>query len=193
VQVDEDLLAESFGRSLVPRLMHHDTRLLQLAQIIADDSDADRPTDPLFTDSLGVAFLTALMAHDNRSEGRTPLKGGLAPWRLRRAIDYLRGNLAGGANLTKVAELVGLSKSHFCREFKASTGLAPHTWLLHARIDHAKDQLLAGRLSIAEVALELGFADQSHLTRTFTRMEKTSPAAWMRHRGYCDRSSLSRL
>jgi AraC family transcriptional regulator len=162
--------------------MDRDARLLQLARIMADESEVDRPTHQLFTDSLGVAFVSALFDFEQRPDRRTPSKGGLAPWRLRRATDYLRSDLAGGADLATIAELVGLSKSHFCREFKESTGLAPHSWVLKTRIDKAKEQLLAGRLPIAAIALELGFADQPHFTRTFTRIEKTSPAAWVRTR-----------
>jgi AraC family transcriptional regulator len=53
-------------------------------------------------------------------------------------------------------------------------GAAPHNWLLTHRIEVAKDKLRDGRLSLSDVALACGFADQSHLTRVFTRIWRKS-------------------
>jgi hypothetical protein len=57
---------------------------------------------------------------------------------------------------------------------------APHNWLLSYRIEVAKVKLRDGRSSLSEVALACGFADQSHLTRVFTRIVGISPGAWRR-------------
>jgi AraC family transcriptional regulator len=63
-----------------------------------------------------------------------------------------------------------------------STGLAPHQWLLRARIAKAEQLLLEADLPIARIAVEAGFADQAHLTRTFGRVTGQSPRAWQRAR-----------
>jgi AraC family transcriptional regulator len=82
--------------------------------------------------------------------------------------------------LKEVARECRLSVSHFSRAFRRSMGAAPHNWLLTRRVEAAKDKLRDDRLSLSDVALACGFADQSHLTRVFTRMVGVSPGAWRR-------------
>ena len=72
------------------------------------------------------------------------------------------------------------SVSHFSRAFRRTVGVAPHNWLLMHRVEVAKEKLAHSRLSLLEVALACGFADQSHLTRVFTGMVGVSPGAWRR-------------
>lgn len=82
--------------------------------------------------------------------------------------------------LKDVARECRLSVSHFSRAFRRTTGVAPHNWLLTHRVDVAKETLRNTQLSLSEVALVCGFADQSHLTRVFTSMVGVSPGAWRR-------------
>jgi AraC-like DNA-binding protein len=109
-----------------------------------------------------------------------PLRGGLAPWQMKRAAETLSENLAGDVSLSKLANDCGLSPSHFGRAFRQSTGISPHQWLLKQRVEQAKNLLRDRSLSLADVALSCGFADQSHLTRIFSRMTGASPGAWRR-------------
>jgi AraC family transcriptional regulator len=109
-----------------------------------------------------------------------PVRGGLAPWQVRRAKEILCANLNGRVALTEVARECRLSVSHFSRAFRRSMGVAPHNWLLTRRVELAQEKLRDGRLSLLDVALACGFADQSHLTRVFTRVVGVSPGAWRR-------------
>ena len=109
-----------------------------------------------------------------------PVRGGLAPWQERRAKEVLSANLDGGVPLKEVARECCLSVSHFSRAFRRTMGVAPHNWLLIRRVEVAKEKLRSTQLSLAEVALACGFADQSHLTRVFTGMVGVSPGAWRR-------------
>jgi AraC-like DNA-binding protein len=109
-----------------------------------------------------------------------PIRGGLTARQIRRAKEILAANLDGRVPLKEVARECGLSVSHFSRSFRRSVGAAPHNWLLTRRVDAAKEKLRDGRLSLADVALACGFADQSHLTRVFTRTVGVSPGAWRR-------------
>ena len=143
-------------------------------------SQPDR-ANQLFVDHV----LMALGIHVARTYGglrplSSPIRGGLAAWQVRRAKEILSSNLDGRLQLNEVARECGLSASHFARAFRKSVGAAPHQWLLMHRVQVAKQKLRDGRLSLLEVALTCGFADQSHLTQVFTRIVGASPGAWRR-------------
>lgn len=131
--------------------------------------------------------LTAMGVHVATTYGgmttaTLPPTGGLARWQERRAMEILRENLDGSTSLTDVARQCGLSVSQFSRAFKQSTGVAPHRWLLHQRVEQAKAKLANPAASLASIAQACGFSDQSHLTRVFSRYTGVTPAAWRRSR-----------
>ncbi len=133
----------------------------------------------LFTDHVTLA----LAAHCAQTYGgmqtlSKPLKGGLAPWQEKRSKEMLAGDLTGATPLHEIAGACGLSVSHFSRAFHKSTGLAPHAWLLHARVESARAMLRSGDASLSTIARASGFADQSHLARVFTRRVGLSPRTW---------------
>lgn len=74
----------------------------------------------------------------------------------------------------------GLSAGYSIRAFKASTGEPPHRWMLRHRIERSKALLSGTHATLAEVASQCGFADQSHFTRVFKSFAGFSPAAWKR-------------
>jgi AraC family transcriptional regulator len=125
----------------------------------------------------------ALAAHCAQTYGgmqtlSKPLKGGLAPWQEKRSKEMLAGDLTGATPLHEIAGACGLSVSHFSRAFHKSTGLAPHAWLLHARVESAMAMLRTGDASLSTIARASGFADQSHLARVFTHQVGLSPGTW---------------
>jgi AraC family transcriptional regulator len=101
---------------------------------------------------------------------------------LKRGKDLIAANLGDDLSLAQVAAQCDLSREHFSRAFKISTGLTPHQWRQLCRIDAVKQLLTGSSRSIADIALACGFADQSHLTRVFGRIVGTSPAQWRRDR-----------
>jgi AraC family transcriptional regulator len=107
------------------------------------------------------------------------VRGGLAPWQERRAMEMIDANL-GGVPVEELARECGFSKAHFSRAFSRTVGMAPHRWLMKRRIEVAKETLRDGRLSMSDVVAACGFCDQSHLTRVFTKMVGVSPRAWRR-------------
>jgi AraC family transcriptional regulator len=109
-----------------------------------------------------------------------PVRGGLAAWQVKRAKEILGANLDGSILLADVARECRLSVSHFSRAFRRTVGMAPHKWLVMRRVEEAKSKLRDGRLSLFDVAVACGFADQSHLTRVFTSVVGVSPGAWRR-------------
>jgi AraC family transcriptional regulator len=110
------------------------------------------------------------------------VRGGLAPWQFQRATDMLKANLGGQIALSQVARECKLSVSHFVRAFKQTIGQPPYRWLLQQRIDVAKDLLLHSGLSMVEIALKCGFADQACFIRAFRKLLDTTPGEWRRIR-----------
>jgi AraC-like DNA-binding protein len=82
-------------------------------------------------------------------------------------------------SLAGAAATCGLSRSYFSKAFKATTGRSPHRWLIEYRIQQSR-QKLRGPGTIADIALECGFTDQSHFTRVFTQLVGVPPGLWRR-------------
>lgn len=97
-----------------------------------------------------------------------------------RAVEVLQDSPATPASLTELAALAGLTRFHFLRSFARATGLTPHAFQVQARLHLARRLILSGK-PLAEVAAEAGFADQSHLTRLFTRSYGVAPGSYARN------------
>ncbi len=164
-----------------PGVGFHDPTIASLGASILSDTREGTRQSQLFADHLTLAVATHVAS---RYGGLAPMsrgaRGGLAPWQTRRAKEILSANLDGGVSLAEVARQCGLSIGHFSRAFRQSLGTTPHQWLVQRRLDAAKDLIRSCRMPLSNVALSCGFADQSHLTRVFTREVGASPAAWRR-------------
>jgi AraC-like DNA-binding protein len=142
---------------------------------------APQRANALFID--GVAL--ALVAHVAQTYGTLrpaarDAPAGLAAWQERRAKEFMLDDLAADLSMAEVASRCGLSPGHFARAFRASTGLPPHRWRLQRRVAKARDLLRSSTDPLVEIALKCGFADQSHFTKTFTRLVGLAPGAWRR-------------
>jgi AraC-like DNA-binding protein len=150
---------------------------LSLVPALNKPSEASR----LFVDHMTMAASAhfAKQYAKRASPGRI-ICGGLAPWQLMRAKELMASNLDGSISLAQVATECRLSTRHFARAFAQSTGVPPHRWLLQRRVERAKELLHDAKLSLLDVAVQSGFADQSHLTRVFSRSVGETPGAWRR-------------
>lgn len=160
-----------------------DTVMEQTSTLLRHAMEQPSAANGLFTSHVLMA-LTVHVAqrYGGLQEGARRTTGGLAPWQARRAKDLLAANLSSPPSVSEVAKEVGLSSSHFSRAFKASIGRSPHAWLQEVRVDHAKDLLIDPEISLAAVAMESGFADQSHFTRIFGRVTGATPGCWRAYR-----------
>jgi len=117
----------------------------------------------------------------DRSTHPAPLaQGALAAWQARRIEGFVEQNLSRPIRIDAVAALVSLSPNYFSRAFKATFGTTFSHYVIQQRITQAKQMLLTSDASIAEIALDCGLADQSHLTRLFKRAVGSPPNAWRR-------------
>jgi AraC-like DNA-binding protein len=106
--------------------------------------------------------------------------GQLAPWQLRRVTEAMSALSDDDLSLKGLAALCGLSVSYFVRAFKVTTGDSPHRWILRHRVECCKTMLANPELTLADIAVACGFADQSHFTRIFKSFVGITPAAWRR-------------
>jgi AraC family transcriptional regulator len=90
-------------------------------------------------------------------------------------VSYIEANLSQDISLGDIAAVAGVSVSHFKSLFRESVGLPAHQYLIRRRVERAKSLLYEGKLSVSQIALETGFAHQSHLAHHMRRLLGVSP------------------
>ncbi|MGG2396533.1 AraC family transcriptional regulator [Pseudomonas sp. SH1-B] len=151
----------------------HDPRLhaafLQLHRLLEDGAEALQQQL-----AWREAVLLLFQCHGRIGEAPSP---GREPWAVSCAKQMLAEQLVEPPSLETLAAAVNLSPFHFARVFRRATGLPPHTWLKQRRLEQARALLKSGCSAIA-VATQLGFADQSHLSRQFKQVYGVSPGEY---------------
>lgn len=104
--------------------------------------------------------------------------GGRNRARIADVLRHLESTLDSPHTLAELAEIAGLSRYHFIREFRAVTGVTPHQWLLRARFRDAAERLVARRDSVTDIALDVGFDDLSNFIRSFRAEFGVSPSRY---------------
>lgn len=132
----------------------------------------ERSRDALARQEALAALLAALDTPGSEPPDRASCSPSVA-----RAKSFIDDHFAANFTLEKLAAECGLSRFHLLRIFKDATGLTPVAYRTQRRIEEAR-ALLRARRPIADIALEVGFADQSHLTRHFQRLVGASPARY---------------
>jgi AraC family transcriptional regulator len=111
-----------------------------------------------------------------------PIRGGLAPWQIRRVKTHIEANLDATIRVKELAELVKFSSFHFCRAFRDSFGDSPHGYVMRRRVERAQGLMLTTNASLGQIAADCGLADQAHFNRLFRRFVGESPGMWRRAR-----------
>jgi len=185
-QIALDEMANEAGMRRVrglyaPNFGDRDPVLYGLAQALAGAMEQPGDGTAMFSDCIALAFFAHIArAYGGASGEERNAHGGLAPWQLRRALEFLNVNLAGDPTIAQVAHECGLSSSYFSRAFKQVTGIPPYRWLTKMRVERAKELLQEPGLELADIAQACGFVDQSHFTRVFSKSEGYSPGRWRR-------------
>jgi len=170
--------------SIVDRLDGHDPQIERLLLMLMSELESDALGGELYVESLATALAIHLLRHHSslslRGEGdvRGGLGGGLAAPQLRRVVDYIDAHLTDHLSLDELAGIGGLSPRHFLRQFRKSTGLSPHQYVIRARVERAKTLLAGSAFPIAEIAGAAGFAHQQHLIRHFRRCTGVTPGRY---------------
>lgn len=173
VYVDDRWISDSLAGAAVDEPLIRDPRLV--SQLVGLHDSLARPGDELEAESrlaLATANITRhLRRHDAPRDPRAPGVARLVRERLDVLVD--------APTLESLARELGMHPSQVVRTFQAQYGLPPHRYLTGRRIDHARRLLLAG-MPAAVVAGEVGFHDQSHLTRHFRRVLGVTPGTFAR-------------
>jgi AraC family transcriptional regulator len=166
---------------LLERTGHSDPVTSGLLMSAADVLEGNAVLDALFRQRLMDLLATRILAaHTGVPTSFEPTMGGLAPHALRRAIERLRSDSDADVSLAALASDAGLSRFHFCRAFKESTGLSPHAWLRQHRLEQAMNMLRDTDTSIVSVAAQLGYASQTAFTAAFKKLTGETPSDWRR-------------
>jgi transcriptional regulator GlxA family with amidase domain len=117
-------------------------------------------------------------ARASATQTRKTTTGGLTPWRESLVKQLILDRLSETLEVTELARACALSRSHFSRTFKCSTGLSPQDWIRRQRIARAKQLIQSTDLTLTQISQECGFCDQAHFCHIFTRSEGITPFAW---------------
>lgn len=136
------------------------------------------PAESLRSESLMRAFLGGLLSrYGERPQSVIASPRGAGVARMDRVRDYIRTYFQRDITVADLAAVAGLSRAHLTRAFSAAYHISPHVYLNAVRISHAQTLIRLG-VPLASVAIECGFADQSHLTRRFKGSVGASPSDW---------------
>jgi AraC-like DNA-binding protein len=100
---------------------------------------------------------------------------GLTHTQLQQVLDYIHTHLDRDLSLSEIAEIINISPTYFASLFKQAIGISPHQYVIQQRVEQAKLMLSKTDLAIADIALQVGFSSQSHLTQQFKRFTGMTP------------------
>ncbi|WP_428311850.1 helix-turn-helix domain-containing protein [Hydrocarboniphaga sp.] len=99
-------------------------------------------------------------------------------------LDFIDSRLTEPLSLNDLADQVGVSRSHSARRFRAVTGMSPHRYVTQRRVEKAKQMLRETSLCLIQIALDVGFSNQSHFTQVFHSFAGETPSQFRRRAGH---------
>lgn len=166
-----------------PELFFEDPLLYQLGLGIASILRSPSQLEMRCLDSLTRALITQLLVHHAWMLPHvTPVRGRIPQPTLKRVLDYIESQPAADLRLGQLAELAHISPYHFARLFTRTVGRPLHQYVLERRLNLACRLLRDTDLAIAQIAVEAGFSDESHLLRRFKAYYHVTPSAVRKER-----------
>jgi AraC family transcriptional regulator len=160
------------------RFQERDAQLENIGWALKAEMESGYPSGRLYLDSLAISVATRLIrVHSSVSVEPATHRGRLSGRRLKDVLSYIEDNLTREISLREIAGVAGLSVSHFKVLFREAIGLPAHQYVIRRRVERAKALLGDDNLPISQIALETGFAHQSHLAYHMRRLTGHSPRA----------------
>jgi AraC-like DNA-binding protein len=158
---------------LPPAIGFRDSLIEACLQRIATELKNPDPASAIMVESQAIQMFVQMVRLNGL--GIVPVKGGLSPFDLKRVIGLIEARLVNPPSLDELAGEIGVSKRHFCRAFKQSTGMTPFAYVAHTRLNLAVDLLRTTDRSATAIAHECGFSSSSHFTYAFKRFHGAGP------------------
>jgi AraC family transcriptional regulator len=153
-----------------------DLHLQQIAMLLLAELKSNGIMGRLYVESLTQVLVIHLLRHYSAvTQTITPKQESLTRVQLRQAIDYIHTHLDRDLSLAEIAEVINISPTYFASLFKRAIGTSPHQYVIQQRVEQAKLMLSKTDLAIADIALQVGFSSQSHLTQQFKRLTGMTP------------------
>lgn len=112
----------------------------------------------------------------------------LPAWKMARVVSFVDENINRSIRIEEMAKVVRLSGSHFSHAFRSAAGEPPSAFVVRRRVERAEQLILMTDKPLAEIALDCGMADQTHLTKLFRRSHGMSPGKWRKLQQGSDRA-----
>lgn len=180
-EIAGDLAERAMPAPHFPKALIHDPELA--ARLVALHQAGDAGAARLALDQAMIGTMAAVMSRHGAERERIAAglqrPAGREAQAAARALDYLDSHYAEAVDLARLSAVTGLPRARLIRTLRRETGLTPHAWLTDRRVKAARPLLAAGR-SPAEVALDCGFCDQSHLNRAFKARVGVTPGMYQR-------------
>ena len=186
IHFDDTLLGEACGAAggaddFHSRLMFENKPIWAMADRLALECVSPRIGQRLYCESL-VGMLAVELARLGTIAPRLACEGGLAPFRLRRILDYIEDHLGDNIAITELAAIAEVSLAHFMRAFRTSTGETLLRFIMQRRVARATRLLVETGMPLVTIAQDCGFADRAHMTTCFRRIAGNTPARIRRER-----------
>jgi AraC-like DNA-binding protein len=182
VSVDPVFVGRSIGSehvdALQPSIGFRNAMIEASLQSIGGELKSPDPISLVMVESQ-AAQLFVQMIRLNGS-GIESAKGGLSAFDLKRVVALIDSRPADPPSLSELVGEIGVSRRHFIRAFKQSTGKTPHSFIAENRLRVAADLLRASNLSAIEISIECGFSNASYFTTAFKRTFGVSPSVYRR-------------
>lgn len=181
--LEPNLLAQTAHESgnsdrfeLLLTLKKADLLITQICLALKASLEVDATGSRFYADSMAAALSAHLLQqYSTRKHHFREYEDGLSKKKLSQATEYIRAHLGENLSLSEVANELEMSQYYFCRLFKQSTGISPHQYLIRQRVEQAKHLLKNPERSIIWIALECGFANQSHFAKCFRQHTGMNP------------------
>lgn len=165
---------------LQPRLYFRNQDLMRTVQKLQHCLREPQSADQLYVDALGVV-LTVELFRAAAAEARADKQGAkISGPQLARVMDAIEAGLDAPIALQTLADAAGLSRFHFLRAFKASTGFTPYQFALAKRLAKARDLLQHSQSPISEISRQLGFSSAAHFAKVFHAHVGMTPSEYRR-------------
>lgn len=173
----ETILQTPYSDSLVldaEAQLGQDPVLEHLLQALLADVESGNSDGPLLGETIIAAVAQRL--HPRRHARQGVASARFSPKELRNLQLFVRENIARPLHLDDLARHLDISVRHLSRTLRLTLGIAPHQYVVHSRVEHAKHLLTSGKLTLDEIAEASGFADSNHMSTSFRRVLHVTPS-----------------